>query len=92
MARPPAPGAPPSLDDLLFAPELALLHTLRATLDVALVALTAAQPELWPALPRSDGQFHPEADAADDVIRCAQALARALDLYRALVSPPPFPR
>ncbi len=76
---------PPNCDNLLGAPELGVLHVLEAALDIAILALAAAHPEL-----RDDVQYVtvPVAEAALDVIDCARALGILVERYRlALVLP-----
>jgi hypothetical protein len=64
------------------APELAILTSLETALDVALVALVAAQPELQPTADAYDTASTLTAIAADNIIVCAQGLA-AIAAYRA---------
>jgi hypothetical protein len=65
------------------APELAILAVLEQALDVANVALVAAQPELLPSADQRDAVSTIAAEATDRVIGCAQALAAAIANYRA---------
>jgi hypothetical protein len=64
-------------------PELAILTSLEISLDVAVVALVAAQPELQPTADAADAVATPAAVAADNIIVCAQALAAAIAAYHA---------
>ena len=73
----------PTWHELACAPELAILASIETTLDVALVALVAAQPELWPSADHRDAIASTTAEAADRVISCAQNLAAAIVDYRA---------
>ena len=59
MGRCRSRGNLPTLDERFEAPEIAILHTLRTTIELALVALTAAQPELWPTPEAPDGHCPP---------------------------------
>jgi hypothetical protein len=76
----------PTPAELATAPEIAILASLEASLDVALVALVAAHEELHAT---DDGRDHVTglvACAADNVIDKAQALACAIIGYRLLVN------
>lgn len=77
----------PTLDEVVLAPEVATLAALRAAIDIAIVALTAAHPELWPTPVAGNAGDSDDAVMADDVIRAAQALAIAIDAYSALLRP-----
>ena len=72
----------------MVAPELGILTALETTLDVAIVALVAAQPDLQPTAGPYDAVSSSEAAAADHVIVCAQTLAAAIAAYRAALSEP----
>ena len=72
----------PTPDELVIAPELAILGALEAIIDLALVALVAAQPELRATLDGHDAVSTPAANHADLVIEKAQALATAIAAYR----------
>lgn len=67
----------------MIAPELAILGALEAAIDLAIISLVAAQPELHArdggheAVSRTSA-----ADSADHVIAQAQALAAAISSYR----------
>jgi len=78
----------PIVDEIAAAPELAVLATIEAAIDIALVALVAAQPELQPTSDQHDAVTTCAAAAADRVIAAAHALAVAIADYRlALVAP-----
>lgn len=66
----------------MIAPELAILGAIEAAIDLAIVALVAAQPELQPTEDGHDAVRTPVANSADLVIARAQALAAAIALYR----------
>jgi len=73
----------PTSRELGYAPELAILAAIESAVDLALVALVAAQPELHP---NADGRDLVSTDAgaaADAVIGRAQALVLAIAAYRA---------
>ncbi len=72
-------------DNLLGAPELGVMLVLEAAIDVAIVALAAAHPEL-----RDDAQYVtvPAAESALDVIDCARALGVLLKRYRLALALP----
>jgi hypothetical protein len=89
MSRRRSPGHLPTPNELLRVPQIAPLGVLRYAIDVLIVALTAAEPELWPTSDGRDPPCTPESEAADDVIRAAQALARAVDAYCATITQPP---
>jgi hypothetical protein len=82
--RPWGRGRLPTPDELGRAPELAILGALDAAIDLALVALVAAQPALGPTVDLRDADLTDAAAAADHVIARAQALAAAIAAYRAL--------
>jgi hypothetical protein len=67
----------------VLAPELAILGALEAAIDLAIIALVAAQPELHA---HEDGREAVSqtaaAQSADHVIAQAQALAAAILGYR----------
>jgi hypothetical protein len=71
----------PTCRELVGAPELGILTSLETALDVAIVALVAAQPELQPTEDGYDVVSTPAAAAADHVIVCAQTLAAAIAAY-----------
>jgi hypothetical protein len=73
----------PTYRELACAPELAVLVAVEQALDVANVALVAAQSELWPSVDRRDVVSTATGQAADRIIACAQALAAAIADYRA---------
>ena len=77
----------PTPEEVLLAPEVAILDALRSALEVTIVAVTAGQPELWPTIDGRDAVRSRQGEAADELIRCAQLLARAVDVYRALITP-----
>ena len=91
VGRPPREsGRLPTCRELVCAPELAILAAIEAALDVAIVALVAAQPELQPTADQRVAISTMGAETADDVIGCAQALATAIAAYRdALRDEPP---
>ena len=72
----------PTPDELATAPSLAIVSALGPTLDVMIVALTAAHQELQPTANGRDAATSTIALAADDVILAAQALAQAIGCYR----------
>ena len=76
----------PTTDELLVAPDVAILDALGAAIDVAIVAVVAQQPELWPSADRRDAVCTREGETADEVIRSAQALAVAIAIYRSIVT------
>jgi hypothetical protein len=78
----------PTCHELVCAPELAILTSIEMALDVALVALVAAQPELHPTADGYDAASTPAAVAADHIIVCAQTLAVAIADYRAALRDP----
>ncbi len=88
----------PTTDEIATAPELAILASLQATIDVALVALVAAHQELQLTEDGRDAVCSLVGAAADNVIGKAQALAAAIIAYRMIVCgeigplPPPPPR
>jgi molybdopterin-guanine dinucleotide biosynthesis protein len=75
-------GGLPTCEELLRAPELAILTSLERTLDIAVVTLVAAQPDLQPTATGRDTLSTSAAEAADRVIASAQALASAIAAYR----------
>jgi hypothetical protein len=81
--RRPAHGRLPTARDLVCTPELAILAVIERALDVANVALVAAQPDLRPNPDQRDDVATAAAEAADQVIACGQALAMAIADYRA---------
>ena len=72
----------PTPDELAFTPALAILGSIEAAIDLAILALVAAQPELWPTDDGHDAVTSPAAHSADEVITTAQALAAAIAHYR----------
>ncbi len=72
----------PTCRELVRAPELAILAVVENAIDVAIVALVAAQPELQPAADQRDDVDSSVAVAADHLIAAAQALAAAVATYR----------
>ena len=78
--------AAPTPYDLFEAPELASVEALTAVLDVTVVAVVAANPELlddgW-----RDGPRGPSAQVwiADTIVAHAHALRAVLDRYRIVV-------
>ena len=81
MRRPRPRGRLPTPDELVHAPELAILGALAATIDLAIVALVAVHPELQGADGR-DAVTAASAVQADHVIVRAQALVAAIARYR----------
>jgi hypothetical protein len=71
----------PTPDELLHAPELAILGVLEAAIDLALVAIVAAQPELQATADGHDAVRTHAANSADLVIAKAQTLAAAIADY-----------
>jgi hypothetical protein len=72
----------PTPSELVIAPELAILGALDAALDLAIIALVAAQPELHATEHGRDVVRSQAAHNADLVIARAQALAAAIVVYR----------
>jgi hypothetical protein len=72
----------PTVGELVVAPELAILAALDDVIDLAIIALVAAQPELQPAADQRDDAESSVAVAADHLIAAAQALAAAVATYR----------
>lgn len=72
----------PTADELAITPELAILGSIEAAIDLAILALVAAQPELWPTDDGHDAVTSRAAQSADTVITTAQALAAAIADYR----------
>lgn len=66
----------------MIAPELAILGSIETSIDLAVVALVAAQPELWETSDGHDPVTTVAARSADHVITAAQALAAAIADYR----------
>jgi hypothetical protein len=79
----------PTCRELLCAPELGILTSLETSLDIACIAIVAAQPELQPNPDGYDAVSTPAAVAADHVIVCARTLAVAIAAYRATLNDPP---
>jgi hypothetical protein len=75
----------PTPDEIARAPELAILAAIEHALDVAIVTLVAAQPELRPSHDGYDAVISDAAYCADTVIIEAQTLVRAIAAYRAVV-------
>lgn len=71
----------PTPDELLRAPELAILSALETLIDLALVAIVAAQPELQETADGHDAVRTAAANSADLVIAKAQTLAVAIADY-----------
>jgi hypothetical protein len=69
------------------APELAILGSIETSIDLAIVALVAAQPELWETDDDHDAVTTAAARSADHVITTAQALAAAIADYRVSLRP-----
>ncbi len=67
----------PRVDDLLAAPELAVLSVLEAAVDVTLLALLAADP-----FDEGDGIASPERHAARALADAARHVAGAVNRYR----------
>ena len=84
-----APARLPTCHELLCAPELGILTSLETSLDIAVVAIVAAQPELQPTADSYDVVSTPAGVAADHLIVCARTLAVAIAAYRALLNHPP---
>jgi hypothetical protein len=72
----------PTVGDLVVAPELAILAALDTAVDLTIIALVAAQPELQSAADQRDGVESSVAVAADHLITAAQALAATVATYR----------
>ena len=72
----------PTPDELVVAPELAILGVLEATIDLTIVALVAAPPDLRATHDARDTVSTAAANHADLVIAKAQALAAAIAAYR----------
>lgn len=72
----------PTPDELVIAPELAILGALEVAIDLAIVALVAAQRELHATDDAHDAVTTAAANHADLVIAKAQALAAAIAGYR----------
>jgi hypothetical protein len=83
------PARLPTCRELLCAPELGILTSLESSLDIAILAVVAAQPELQPTADGYDAASTPAAVAADHLIVCAQTLAVAIAAYRAILHDPP---
>jgi len=75
----------PTTDEVATAPELAILASLEATIDVALVALVTAHDELQRSQDGRDAVVSLVGAAADNVIGKAQDLAAAIIAYRMIV-------
>jgi len=88
-----AQGWLPTVGELACSPEVAILGSIVHALDIASVALVAAQPELQPQ-PNGRVVVCPTeaAEAADCVIVCANALAVAIDAYIGIVTDPAYDR
>jgi hypothetical protein len=70
----------------LRAPELAILAAIEHALDLAIVTLVAAQPELRPTPDGHDAVVSDAAERADTVVVDAQTLLRAIAAYRLVVT------
>ncbi|HEX7273202.1 MAG TPA: hypothetical protein VF420_13740 [Casimicrobiaceae bacterium] len=68
----------PTIDQLITAPELAILAALEDTLRVATLALAAA----WPEIQEVDLSPDEQPRTALDVIESARALTAAVNRYR----------
>ena len=90
--RRPARPRLPTPDEIASAPELAIRAAIESAIDVAIVALVAAQPELAPSSDGYDAVSTEAAERADQVIVEAQTLARAIAAYRAVVAGEPTRR
>jgi hypothetical protein len=75
----------PTGHELGYAPELAILAALESAVDLAIVALVAAQPELQPSADGRDLVATAAGTAADALIRCGQALVLAIANYRSAI-------
>ncbi len=75
----------PTPHEIAAAPQLAVLASLTATIDVTLVAIVAAHDELQRRDDGRDAVGTPIAAAADNLIAQAQALAVAIRDYRQLL-------
>lgn len=73
----------------MCAPELAILAAIQSAIDIAIVALVAAQPELQSSADGRDAVSTPASAVADAVIGCAQALVSAIADYRAVLQREP---
>ncbi len=78
----------PTADEIAAAPELAILGALEAAIDLALVTLVAAQPELQPTDDQHDAVTTAAAAAGDRIIVAAQGLASAIAAYRLTLPAP----
>jgi len=74
-------GRLPTPDELLRAPELALLSALETLINLAILAIVAAQPELQATPDGHDAVRTDAANSADLVIAKAQTLAVAIADY-----------
>ena len=72
----------PTPGELVLAPERAILGALETAVDLAIVALVAAQPELRASENGHEAVLTQAANDADLVIASAQALAAAIAAYR----------
>jgi hypothetical protein len=79
----------PTCHELLCAPELAILAALESSLDIACVAVVAAQPELHSNPHGHDAVSTPAALAADHFLACVRTLAAAIGDYRATLRDSP---
>jgi len=77
-------GRLPTPDELMGAPELAILDALDRVLDLAHIAIVAAQPELQATGNGHDAVYTAAACSADLVIANAQTLAAAIIDYRTI--------
>ncbi len=90
MPRRPSRPRLPTPDEIARSPELAILAAIENALDIAIVALVAAQPELQPTADQHDATSTAVASAADLVVTCTQSLAAAIADYRAALPAPPY--
>lgn len=78
----------PTVDETAAAPELAILGAIEAAVDLAIVALVAAQPELQLTADQHATVTTAAAVAADRIIAAAQGLAAAIADYRLTLCAP----
>lgn len=79
----------PTYRELLSAPELAILSVLENAVDLAIVAMVAAQADLQPTPDGHEQLSSAAAEAADAIIARAQALVAAIATYRAALDREP---
>lgn len=83
-------GDRPTPDDLLVAPQLAIIATLDAVLHHASAAIVASHTELMSAEEFEDAPPEsPSAWLALDLLHLMDALSNVLDNYRLSLRPPP---